>query len=212
MTSGAGTPAPWDARQLELELVDASALQLVRLVRHAGGEWDAPPAVHRNERVDPPAGHKDDYAVLYMARTLEAVAMECRVLHRDVADRATWDADRAKQYRVIRYKHTKPAIFAPIDGRNRHTLGLGGEKRAPGYAPFQQVALEVFQRYGEVIHGLSWESFHRGQPARVYALWHHHKASIGLEIVSIAPYPLLIDDAEWNDLLAARPEIERDDP
>lgn len=34
------------------------------------GEWEAPPPQFRNLRVDPPDGHKDDYAVLYQSDAL----------------------------------------------------------------------------------------------------------------------------------------------
>jgi hypothetical protein len=62
MTSSASTV---DARNLELELLDPAAVTLVRLFRHPGGEWEPPDEKYRNLRIDAPAGHKSEYAVLY---------------------------------------------------------------------------------------------------------------------------------------------------
>ncbi|MEZ2352137.1 RES domain-containing protein [Caballeronia sp. RCC_10] len=196
--------------ELELELLDPNSETLVRLFSHPGGDWDPPDAKYRNLRVDPPAGHKDDYAVLYMGNTLPTVAIECHILSADAMDRYTWLTERAKRYRVVRYTLDGPAVFMPIDGaRNRSALGLaGGQRKFAGYEPYQEVAHALFRRYGNVIHGLSWESFHRNQPGRVYALWHHHKPTVGLRITSANPYPLLIEDNEWNSFLAANPDID----
>ena len=91
-------------------------------------------------------------------------------------------------------------------------LARGGQRKFAGYEPYQAVAYELFRRYGKVLHGLSWESFHRNQPGRVYALWHHHKATIGLGITSHEPYERLVDDAEWNEFLFSSPEIEALEP
>ena len=149
------------AKDLDLELLDPGSTPLVRLFRHPGGKWEPPPEVHRNLRVDPPAGHKGAFAVLYTGNTLATVAIECGVLRADVRDRYTWAADLAEQYRVVRYTFVAPALFVPIDGPNREALGLAGSQRkfVAGYEPYQLVAHELFQRYGNVVHGLSWESF-----------------------------------------------------
>ena len=198
------------AKDLDLELLDPGSTPLVRLFRHPGGKWEPPPEVHRNLRVDPPAGHKGAFAVLYTGNTLATVAIECGVLRADVRDRYTWAADLAEQYRVVRYTFVAPALFVPIDGPNREALGLAGSQRkfVAGYEPYQLVAHELFQRYGNVVHGLSWESFHRNQPGRVYAVWHQHKPTIGLSIATPAPFTPLVDDDEWKQFLAANPEVE----
>ena len=200
---------PFDARELDLELLDPGSTPLVRLFRHPGGDWDPPPEVHRKLRVDPPKGHKGDFAVLYTGNTLATVAIECGVLRADAQDRYTWATDLAAQYFVVRYAFDAPALFIPIDGHNRATLGLaGGQRRFAGYEPFQEVALGLFQRFGKVVHGLSWESFHRNQPGRVYAIWHHHKTTVGMRVTSPDPYMKLVDDDEWAQFLAANPEVE----
>lgn len=198
-------------RDLELELLDPGSTPLVRLFRHSGGEWDPPPpGVKRELRVDPPPGSQGAYDVLYTASMLPTVAIECRILSADPRDRYSWAVDVAERYWVVRYKFASPALFIPIDGhRNREALGLaGGQRKFSGYEPYQVVCHELFKRYGAVVHGLSWESFHRNQPGRVYAIWHHHKATIGLSITSPTPYEKLLDDAEWKQFLADNPEIE----
>lgn len=201
--------ASFSGRDLELELLDPDSERLVRLFRRPGGEWEPPPEAYRNLRVDPPLGHKDMFAVLYTGSTLATVAIECGVLRADLQDRYTWAMDLAGEYRVVRYAFAAPALFVPLDGRNRPTLGLGGsQRRFAGYEPYQAAAHELFRRFGNVVHGLSWESFHRNQPGRVYALWHRHKATVGLSIASPASYPTLVDDAEWKAFLAANPEVE----
>lgn len=201
--------ASFSGRDLEVELLDPGSTALVRLFGHPGGDWDPPPEAKRDLRVDPPAGHKGAFAVLYTANTLVTVAIECRVLSADANDHYTWDMQRAVHYDVVRYAFAAPALFIPIDGNNRNATGLAGDQRKfAGYEPYQSVALELFQRYGQVVHGLSWESFHRNQPGRVYALWHHHKSTIGLSVTSPDPYPKLIDDTEWKAFLAANPEVE----
>jgi hypothetical protein len=196
----------FDAADLELQLLDGDSIEWVRLFRHPGGEWDPPPPQYRTLRVDPPPGRENDYAVLYTADSIAAVAIECRILACDTRDRYTYDAARTEQCRVARYAMRKAAIFMPIDGENRRRLGLRGF--GAGYLPFQTVAHEVFLRFGGVVHGLSWESFHRGQHGRVYALWHHHKSTVDLALTSTAPYVKLAADAQWQALLAARPDID----
>jgi hypothetical protein len=200
--------ATFAARDLDLELLDPLKDPLVRLFRHGDGDWEPAPAKYRNLRVDPPAGNKDKYAVLYMANALPAVAMECRILNVSAADEWTWIRKTADEYKAVRYVTDKPSLFLPIDGRNREKLGLTGKQRKFfGYEPYQQVAYELFVRFGELIHGLSWESFHRNQAGRVYALWHAHKATVGLRIVSPDPYSELSTDTEWQCFIKENPEI-----
>ena len=200
-------------RDLELELLDPDSERLVRLFRRPGGEWEPPQEAFRNLRVDPPTGDKGAFAVLYTASTLATVAIECGVLRADPEDRYTWAVDLAGQYRVVRYAFAAPALFVPIDGRNRTALGLaGGQRRFAGYEPYQAAAYEIFLRFGQVVHGLSWESFHRNQPGRVYAVWHHHKSTVGLSIASPAPYATLAQDAEWHAFLAAHADVEPLEP
>ena len=197
------------ARELELELLDPGSVTLLRLFRHPGGEWEPPPAAFRNLRVDPPVGHKEDYAVLYTGDDLAAVATECLILQAGEGDRTTWRQDKAAAYRVARYGFLQPALFLPIDGKNRHRLGLaGGQRPWGGYDAWQAAALTLYQRFGRIVHGLSWESFHRNQPGRVYALWHTHKGTIDLQLTTPGDYPRLTEDAQWLAFLAAHPEIE----
>jgi len=62
-----------------------------------------------------------------------------------------------------------------------------------------------------LVHGLSWESFHRGQPGRVYAIWHHQKGAIALKATKPPPYGSLDEDDGWQEFLAEYPDIERMD-
>lgn len=196
---------------LELNLLDPAHCGLLRLFYRPNMDWEAPPPEHRNLRVDPPSGHKSDFAVLYTSDDLATVAMECRILQaRAVDDSLIWAKDLAQKYKIVRYAFSKPALFIPIDGRNRHTLGLSTRK--PGtlgtYDQFQEVGLDMFQRFGEIAHGLSWQSFHRNQPGRVYAVWHHRKAHLGLAITSPDPYTSLFDDSQWKSFVKANPGIQ----
>ena len=137
------------------------------------------------------------------------MAIECRILRADFRDRYTWATARATTDRVVRYKFDQPAIFLPIDGGNRRVLGLSaGQRKLGSKAAFQEAALALYERYGRVVHGLSWESMHRDQPGRIYALWHEHKTTIGLRLPADRAYPRLVDDARWQAFLAADPDIE----
>lgn len=197
--------------RLALELIDPQSMDLVRLTQHTatGGDWDPPAQMYRNLRVDPPPGHKSTFSVLYTANTLACVAMECRVLQVDASDRYTWNRKAAERYDVVRFGFSKPAIFIPIDGLNRDELGLGGTLQPLGsYEPYQNVALQLHTRYGGIVHGMSWQSFHRGQPGRAYAIWHEHRDTIGLSRnVPGQNYPKLADDSEWQAYLANNPHI-----
>ena len=51
--------------QLEVRVADPQSTPLVRLYKYANTEWDAVDPQYRGQRVDPPAPHKDLYAVLY---------------------------------------------------------------------------------------------------------------------------------------------------
>ncbi|UUF03352.1 RES domain-containing protein [Xanthomonas hortorum] len=195
-------------------MLDPNSRPLVRLFRYDGMEWDPPDVKFRKLRVDPPDGFKDQFAVLYTADTLPAVAMECRVLQVSALDDSfKWSKDLAEQYSVVRYAFSEPALFIPIDGNNRDLLGLSwrGGKLDHTYLPFQKAALELHQRFGKIIHGLSWQSYHRHQLGRVYAIWHEHKSTIDLSITSSKPYSKLIDDSEWSDFLNENPGIEQID-
>lgn len=205
----AAAAATFFGRDLDLELLDPGSVPLVRLYRHPGGDWDPPPEVYRNLRVDPPPGRKGDYAVLYTADCVQAVAAECGVLVAGAGDNYTWSKKRADEYKVARYSFSKPALFIPIDGPNRRTLTLSGPQRKfLGYEPYQAVALELFQRFGALVHGLSWESFHRNQPGRVYALWHHHKDTVDLRARTGGAVASLSVDGDWLRFLADNGDIE----
>jgi len=183
-----------------MELVDPGSIPLVRLFRpdrQRDGDWEPPKPIYRKLRVDPPASHRDRFAVLYTADTLPCVAAECRILVADSDDHWTWHSDSAELYHVARYSLEGPAIFLPIDHPNADHLGLGrGRASFNSYLPFQEAALAVFERYGDVIHGLSWNSFHRNQLGRVYAIWHHHKTTVKLMVSLTKPYTKLNDDVE----------------
>lgn len=193
----------FEGAQLEVDLLDPGSVTFVRLFRHAGMDWQPPPAQYRNQRADPPAGREKDYAVLYAAESLIAAAVECRVLSCDIQDRYTYDLQRSREYGVARYEMHAPALFIPLDRENKDTLGLRGIDA--DYARHRAAAHELFTRFGGVVHGLSWESFHRHQPGRVYALWHHHKETVSLAVTPATPYPKLAEDAEWLSILRANP-------
>lgn len=190
------------ATDLNVELVDPDVLALRRLFRHPNGVSAPPDPKYRNLRVDPPNGHKDDYAVLYTGNSLLAAAMECHVLSVDSLDAWTLNLDLETEYSVARYTTKEPGLFLPIDGFNRKRLGLANLPIHKGqvYAAFQSIGLELFKRFGNLAHGLSWASFHRHQAGRVYAIWHHRKAALGLTPES-SPLPLK-KDFEWATLIA----------
>lgn len=196
----------FEGAQLQVDLLDPLSVTPVRLFRHPGGDWDEPPPQFRTQRADPPVGHQSEYAVLYTAESIAAAAIECRILHCDIRDRYTYDQQRTLEYSVVRYELRAPALFIPIDGENKSILGLRGLD--PRYERHRAVAHELFQRFGAVVHGLSWESYHRNQPGRVYALWHHQKPTVKLAISSATPYVKLAEDPEWLQLLKDNPEFE----
>jgi hypothetical protein len=104
------------------------------------------------------------------------------------------------------------SLRAVRDGSSsRCSPRLAPARRFDGYESFQKEGLILFQRYGRVVHGLSWESFHRNQPGRVFALWHHHKDTIGLRLRPAKDHPLLVDDPERQRFLADHPDIEEVD-
>jgi hypothetical protein len=74
------------------------------------------------------------------------------------------------------------------------------------YEASRWVTLELFRRYGHLAHGVSYESFHRYQPGRVYAIWHSRKE--GLLLRSRDERPRLIDDPSWVAFLASHPSVE----
>lgn len=193
----------YSAGDLQLEMREPGDLSLVRLFRRTGGEWDEPPAAFRTMRYDPPAGYKNDYSLLYTGEHVEAIAMECDILAVDRAGAWTYDEAKAKASWVARYQFTNPAIFIPMDV-NRHRFNIDRRPFVPGYGPFQEAAHELWRRFGATVHGLSWWSMHRHQPGRVYALWHHHKATLGL-VKPTGPFNKLHEDADWKAFLAANP-------
>jgi hypothetical protein len=200
----------YSAVDLDVEMIDAGGLQLARLVGHPNGEWKPPPAIYRNLRVDPPAGSKSKYAVLYTGSNLLTSAMECHVLSLSSFGVWTLNEKSEARYHVARYTTGKPGLFIPLDGRNRRTLGLANlpAEELGGYKAHQQVGLSLFTRYGKVAHGLCWESFHRNEPGRVYAIWHSRKKSLGLTLQAGA-LVVLKADAEWRTGLSEIPDLLR---
>lgn len=197
-----------DASDLEVLLLDPQA-ELVRLFQYDGGHYDPPEEQYRNARVDPPDGQKGEFAMLYLGMSIATAAVECHILSEDATGRYRWLRSKADNYKVVRYRTQKPAVFISLDRRNRKLLGLEGDS-VPfnGYAPYQEVGLELFKRFGAAVHGLSWESFHRNHPGRVLALWHHHKDTVGLQVTSPEPFKKLSSDAGWRSFLKKNPGIQ----
>jgi hypothetical protein len=189
---------PLDIEDLETEWIDPGKVTLVRLSRYPDGEWKPPPPRYRTLRVDPPAGHKNRYAVLYTATTLVCIGLECHVLAVDYHDAWTLHTTREAEHRLARYSFAKAGLFIPIDGPRNQRL-LFGEPPLSGYGPYQAVGLELYERFGHVAHGLSWASFHRHQLGRVYAIWHRRKADLGLAVRSTVE---LRSDLAWQGLVA----------
>jgi len=198
-------------RDLALELLDPDEVKLTRLYKRLGGDWDPPEPQYRTLRVDPPAGQEDRFAVLYTGDCVQVVAAECRILVAKPDETYVWAGDQADIYQVARYSYDAPALFIPIDGDNRRVLGLDGPSRmTTGYALFQNVALELYERFGTTVHGLSWESFHRNQLGRVYAIWHDRKDAMSLQLDMTGASASLTTDAAWNDFLVANPHTVKE--
>ena len=201
------------ALDLQFDVLDPNSATFVRLFTRPGGEWDQPEPQYRNGRVDPPDGFKDNYAVLYVADSLPAVATETGVLWARRDDTYLWSSEEASRRLVARYQFVEPALFIPIDGGNEARLGLAGSQRkvTAGYKPFQVAALALWQRFGRLAHGLSWASFHRNRPGRVYGIWHDRKTAMGLvRPPEVGPFTPLPRDIEWLEI-SADPQLERVD-
>lgn len=208
MTTPASRPslAPFKGQQLQLELIDAGSTPLIRAYCHPDADWHPAPAHLRNNHVDPPPPYREVFSVLYTATTIQSIAMEARVLRWDsVTNVCHWSESAAALHRIVRFGLGAPGLFIPIDGPNRPVLGLHG-KFEPNYETARWVALELFRRYGHLVHGLSYESFHRHQPGRVYAIWHSRKESLCLE--SSTDRPRLLDDPDWAAFLQAHPFVQ----
>ena len=196
----------FNGRELDLELIDPGSVSLIRAYDHPEADWNPPPASFRNNHVDPPVGHDDEFAVLYTASNIQSCATEVRALCWDCwTNQVFWKPSAATQFRVVRFDMGRPGLFIPIDGLNRHVLGLEG-KFEPGYGSSRRMALELFRRYGHLVHGLSYESFHRFQPGRVYAIWHSRKEHMQLQ--ASPERPQLRDDVEFQAFLDAHPFIQ----
>lgn len=190
---------------LALEVLEPGSQTLFRLNRHPGGDWEPPPPEYRTQRADPPDGHKDRYAVLYVADSLECVAMECRLLVEDAKGQWTWQRDKSAAYDLVRYSVHAPGVFVRLDSDDRKRLGLpspGARFGEPNiYKDSQELCLEIYERFGKVTHGVTWQSFHRHQPGRVYAIWHDRKDQLGLVRDPAPPYRKLPDDPQWQEFL-----------
>lgn len=204
-------PPSFDGNALRLELLDTGA-SLVRLCWRTDSDWEPPAPEHRNERVDAPDSHRGLYAVLYTAASVMAAAVEARIIAWNGAT-DTWNVSvpRSLQYGVVRYGCSAPGIFVPLDV-NRTLLGLSALRLLNRREPYRAMGLELYQRFGRLCHGLSWESFHREQLGRVYAIWHERKDSMGLQVLggrpkSVDEYPRLARDEEWNRLLDDNPAV-----
>ncbi|WP_431286213.1 hypothetical protein [Roseateles chitinivorans] len=117
---------PFNGRELDLELVDPGTVTLIRAYDHPDADWHPPPAKYRNNHVDPPVGHDDEFAVLYTASNIQSCATEVRAMFWDCwSNQVLWKPSVAARLRVVRFSMGQPGLFIPIDGTNRHVLGLG---------------------------------------------------------------------------------------
>ena len=114
------------APPLQLELLNPGSLALCRAYNSAYPDsyWEPPPPAARTARVDPPAGHQDDFAILYLGVHVAATAAEARLLQQDVRRQWFISRDSAKHYALATYTLAKPAVLLPIDGPNQAGLGL----------------------------------------------------------------------------------------
>ena len=198
---------PFNGRDLDLELVDPGSVVLIRAYQHPSADWNPPPAQYRNNHTDPPMGYGEEFAVLYTASNIQSSATEVRALGWDHwTNQSFWKPALAARLQVVRFAVRRPGLFVPLDGANRKILGLEG-KFEPEYESSRWVALDLFRRYGHLVHGLSYESFHRYQAGRVYAIWHSRKDDMGLAASVDRPY--LADDAEFRSFLRAHPFIRQ---
>jgi len=161
--------------------------------------------------VDPPPGQEHKFAVLYTADTLACIASECGVLKYDPAKRV-FQVDRAllAEYQVARYTFAAPALFVRVDPDDAAALGLQPRTYSAGkivvaddYPRYQAASLALWERFGELAHGLSWQSMHRGQLGRAYGIWHDRKPNLQLALDSARPGAPLVNDAEWTSFEAA---------
>jgi len=200
----------FDTHQLDVEERSPGSIALVRLFRHQylGSEWDEPsvPIRKGTGRVDPPAGYLGEYTVLYTADWLPAAVAECNILKTDGHD-STWNSTLAADYSVVHYSFTLPAAFIQLDGNNRDKLGLKHLFGRAGVERFHQVGLELHRKFALTVHGLSWQSYHRNQIGRVYAIWHDRKSDMGMSRPS-PPFSRLLADAEWLQFLTDHPEVQ----
>jgi hypothetical protein len=129
-------------RDLKFELIDPGSVELNGLFRpmqQPDGDWEAPEPTFRDKRMAPAAGHRDRFAVLYTADTLECVAAACRILMADSDDNWTWDSRKAHQYDVVRYSLNAAALFLPLDHPNMRRLGLAGGQKSASVTEAQAV-------------------------------------------------------------------------
>lgn len=192
---------------IDIEVRGTDDPPLIRLFRHPGAAYGLPEEGHRNGRFDPPALEKGLFATLYTADNIAAAAMECRILQANSRDEYSYSLRRAGEYKVVRFQYKAPALFIRVDREVKRKLGIPAF--TTDYSPFQRAAKALFDRYGSAVHGLSWESFHRGQPGRNYGFWHHRMDAIGLEPLQLEKdCPRLLEDGDWRQLLHDHPVIE----
>ena len=191
---------------IDIEVRGHDEAPLIRLFRHPGAAYGLPAEAHRTGRFDPPPGEKGLFAILYTGDNIAGAAIECRILRSSSLDEYSYSPKLAITYKVVRFKYREPALFIRVDGDIKRKLGIPAF--TPDYSPFQRAARALFERYGKTVHGLSWESFHRGQPGRNYGFWHHRMDAIGLEpLQREEDCPELQRDAGWIQLLQDHPSI-----
>lgn len=98
---------PFKGRMLDVELADAGSLALVRAYQHDNGHWEPAPPELRQGRFDPPPGFKSEYAMLYTAVSIEAIAAETRVMY-CIDGASFWSPARARQWQVASYRPPVP--------------------------------------------------------------------------------------------------------
>lgn len=158
--------------------------EFVRIFARPDGDWTTAPAKYRNQRVDPPAGVKDSYSVLYLGDSQHTCEFEVRRLqstHVDGREVVLEPLQVDRQHRIVRHRSAQVQLLVDLDSPlvAPALRAANGREDCEMWRRYSWLLLQHLRRYGAEamlpITGVTYRSRQRGCSGRVFAIYDEFK-------------------------------------
>ncbi|WKB53853.1 RES domain-containing protein [Eleftheria terrae] len=160
--------------------------RLHRVCRPGAAPLEPAPPAWRDGRLDPPAGHKERYGVLYTGSSRLGVCIEARRLVQARDSDRLQVSDPLPPGRLCTLAARKSLLLVYLDTLNNAQLFRCPDSQRSHYAHWQRVSLRIWtllqrhpHRFGPVA-GIAYRSFHRNSPCLNVAVFEPARAALQL--------------------------------